>query len=104
MTYIPGFVLFFVNLFIYMIVSDRRPLLKSASTDVIFSNHCLILGYSQMFVITMVFTTLLCLDQAVFSLEVFSIVLSVCHYNGVFFLFLKVIFLFCVFLKHFPIH
>jgi hypothetical protein len=31
----------------------------------------------------MVFTTLLCLDQAVFRLEVFSIVLSVCHYNGV---------------------
>jgi hypothetical protein len=36
-----------------------------------------------LFVITMEFTTLLCLDQAVFRLEVFSIVLSVCHYNGV---------------------
>jgi hypothetical protein len=36
-----------------------------------------------LFVITMVFTTLLCLDQAVFRLEVFSIVLSVCYYNGV---------------------
>ena len=38
---------------------------------------------SIVFVITKVFTTLLCLDQAVFRLEVFSIVLSVCHYNGV---------------------
>ena len=36
-----------------------------------------------LFVITMVFTTSFCLDQAVFRLEVFSIVLSVCHYNGV---------------------
>ena len=36
-----------------------------------------------LFVITMVFTTLLCLDQAVFRLDVFSIVLFVCHYNGV---------------------
>jgi hypothetical protein len=52
MTYIPGFVLFFVNLFIYMIDSDQRPLLKSASTDVIFSNHCLILGYSQIGVLS----------------------------------------------------
>ena len=33
--------------FIYMIDSDRRPLLKSASTDVIISNHGPILGYSQ---------------------------------------------------------
>jgi hypothetical protein len=39
--------------------------------------------FSIVFVITMVFTTLLFLDQAVFRLEVFSIVLSVCHYNGV---------------------
>ena len=30
-----------------MIDSDRRPLLKSASTDVIISNHGPILGYSQ---------------------------------------------------------
>ena len=36
-----------------------------------------------LFVITMVFTTLLCFDQVVFRLEVFSIVLSVCYYNGV---------------------
>ena len=39
--------------------------------------------FSIVFVITMVFTTLLCLDQAVFRLEVFNIVLSVCYYNGV---------------------
>ena len=39
--------------------------------------------FSIVFVISMVFTTLLFLDQAVFRLEVFSIVLSVCHYNGV---------------------
>ena len=40
-------------MYIYMIDSDRRPdsnrrpLLKSASTDVIISNHGPILGYSQ---------------------------------------------------------
>jgi hypothetical protein len=39
--------------------------------------------FSIVFVITMVFTTLLCLDQAVFRLEVFSIVLFVWYYNGV---------------------
>ena len=32
---------------VYMIDSDRRPLLKSASTDVVISNHGPILGYSQ---------------------------------------------------------
>jgi hypothetical protein len=36
-----------------------------------------------LFVITMVFATLLCLGQAVFRLDVFSIVVFVCHYNGV---------------------
>ena len=41
-----------------MIVSDRRPvsnrspLLKSASTDVIISNHGLILGYSHIGVLS----------------------------------------------------
>ena len=40
-------------MYLYMIDSDRhpdsnrRPLLKSASTDVIISNHGPILGYSQ---------------------------------------------------------
>jgi hypothetical protein len=40
---------------IYMIDSDRRPasnrrpLLKLASADVIISNHCPILGYSQIY-------------------------------------------------------
>jgi hypothetical protein len=33
-------------------VSNRRPLLKSASTDVIISNHCPILGYSQISVLS----------------------------------------------------
>ena len=40
-------VIVWAPLYIYMIDSDRRPLLKSASTDVIISNHCPILGYSQ---------------------------------------------------------
>ena len=34
-------------IYIYMIDSDRRPPLKSASTDIIISNHGPILGYSQ---------------------------------------------------------
>ena len=33
-------------------VSNRRPLLKSASTDVIISNHGPILGYSQIGVLS----------------------------------------------------
>jgi len=41
-------IMLFLHLYqIYMIDSDRRPLLKSASTDVIISNHGPILGYSQ---------------------------------------------------------
>jgi len=36
----------------YMIDSDRRPLLKSVSTDVIISNHGSILGYSQISVLS----------------------------------------------------
>jgi len=38
--------------FIYMIDSNRRPLLKSASTDVIISNHGPILEYSQIGIIS----------------------------------------------------
>ena len=33
-------------------ISNRRPLLKSASTDVIISNHGPILGYSQIGVLS----------------------------------------------------
>jgi len=38
--------------FIYMIDSNRRPLLKLASTDVIISNHGPILEYSQIGIIS----------------------------------------------------
>ena len=47
-----------ICIYIYMIDSDRRPvsnrcpLLKSASTDVIISNHGPILGYSQIGVLS----------------------------------------------------
>jgi hypothetical protein len=37
---------------LYMIDSDRRPFLKSASTDVIIPNHGPILGYSQIGVLS----------------------------------------------------
>jgi hypothetical protein len=40
------------HLMAYMIDSDRRPLLKSASTDVFISNHGPILGYSQIGVLS----------------------------------------------------
>ena len=36
-----------IYIYICMIDSDRRPPLKSESTDVIISNHGPILGYSQ---------------------------------------------------------
>jgi hypothetical protein len=39
-------------------VSNRRPLLKSASTDVIISNHGPILGYSQIGVISKLLYTM----------------------------------------------
>jgi hypothetical protein len=47
-----------IAMYLYMIdsdrrtVSNRRPLLKSASTDVIISNHDPILGYSQIGVLS----------------------------------------------------
>ena len=82
-----------------MIDSDRRPLLKSASTDVITSNHDPILGYSQIGVLSKTLISTFtrskfaiknnCNDS--FVLRVFLLSVS----SGCFLCFL--------FFKHFPI-
>ena len=84
-------------------VSNRRPLLKSASTDVIISNYGPILGYSQIGVLSKL------IYIGPFTRSKFAIKNN-CNDSFVlrvfFYLFLKVVAfccLLCIFFKHFAI-
>ena len=90
------------SVIIYMIdsdrrpVSNRRPLLKSASTDVIISNHSPILGYPQICVLSkLLYLQVHLHDQSLPSKIIVTTVL--------FFLLICYFFIFCVcFLSIFP--